>query len=46
MRIRYILSITATLLLLLTSCDTDSATEPGETDFSFNHEVKSGQTAT
>jgi len=46
MRIRYILSISATLLLLFTSCDTDSATEPGETDFSFNHEINPGQSAT
>ena len=46
MHIRYILSITATLLLFFTSCDTDSATEPGETDFSFNHEINPGQSAT
>lgn len=47
MRIRNLLSITATLLLLFlfTSCDTDSATEPGETEFSFNHEINPGQSA-
>jgi hypothetical protein len=47
MRIRNLLSITATLLLLFlfTSCDTDSVTEPGETEFSFNHEINPGQSA-
>jgi hypothetical protein len=47
MRNRNLLSITATLLLLFlfTSCDTDSATEPGETEFSFNHEINPGQSA-
>jgi hypothetical protein len=47
MRNRNLLSITATLLLLFlfTSCDTDSVTEPGETEFSFNHEINPGQSA-
>ena len=46
MKIRYVLSLTITLLLLLTSCDSGSLTDTDGNEFSFNHEINPGQSAT
>lgn len=45
MKIRYILSLLITTLLILTSCDSGSVTDTDENEFSFDHEINPGQSA-
>lgn len=46
MNIRYVLSLTVTLFLFLAACDSNSVTDTDENEFSFNHEINPGQSAT
>lgn len=46
MKIRYTLSLLTTILLILTSCDSGSVTDTEENEFSFDHEINPGQSAT
>lgn len=45
MKTRYILSLLITTLLILTSCDSGSVTDTDENEFSFDHEINPGQSA-
>jgi hypothetical protein len=46
MKTRYILSLLTTILLILASCDSGSVTDTDENEFSFDHEINPGQSAT
>jgi len=43
---RHVLFLILTFIFLFISCDSDSVTEPGDDEFSFNHEINPGQSAT